>query len=122
VWFIEPFQRFLIADQAPISTCETVQNSSGCVKTEWLKIRPTAQLHKVRTGIGSDRVVSERLDYAGHYKKPALLEKRNYGAFSPRSLSAAALVLCRLLVWSMISVCRINQIRMGRWPTVCTQC
>jgi len=73
----------LIADQAPISTCETVQNSSGCVKTEWLKTRPTAQLHKVRTASGSDRVVSERLDYAGHYKKPALLEKRNYGCVLP---------------------------------------
>ena len=25
-------------------------------------------LHKVRTGSGSDRVVSEMLDYAGHYE------------------------------------------------------
>jgi len=33
------------------------------------------RLHKVRTGSGSDRVVFEMLDYAGHYKSLALLKK-----------------------------------------------
>ena len=32
----------------------------------------TQWLHKVRTGSGSDRVVSETLDYAGHHKSLAL--------------------------------------------------
>jgi hypothetical protein len=32
-------------------------------------------LHKVRTGSGSDRVVSEMLDLAGHYKILALSER-----------------------------------------------
>ena len=32
----------------------------------------TLWLHKVRTGSGSDRVVSETPDYAGHHKSLAL--------------------------------------------------
>ena len=32
-------------------------------------------LHKVRTGSGSDRVVSEMLNYAGHFKSLALFKR-----------------------------------------------
>jgi hypothetical protein len=48
-------------------------------------------LHKVRTGSGSDRVVSEMLDSAGHYKILALSERLRV---STRSLPLPVLTLC----------------------------
>ncbi len=52
-------------------------------------------LHKVRTGSGSDRVVSEMLDYAGHYKIWPYWKKRNDSAcVSTRSLPLPVLTLC----------------------------
>ncbi len=52
-------------------------------------------LHKVRTASGSDRVVSEMFDYAGHYKIWPYWKKRNDCAcVSTRSLPLPVLTLC----------------------------
>src|SRR6267142_2610792 len=53
------------------------------------------RLHKVRTGSGSDRVVSQMLDYGGHYKILPYWKKRNDCAcVSTRSLPLPVLTLC----------------------------